>query len=320
MLRVTSRLKRVAPLNTVYAPTRTFFWSKKQKELEQPIVQPKKQHAPHSHPKPPQKSSIPGIKHIVVVASGKGGVGKSTVATNLALSFSRLNQSVGLLDADIYGPSIHKMMNVTGKPDIDPHGRLVPKSNYGIKVMSMGNIVPEDSPTIWRGPLVMGALNQLFRQVDWGELDILVIDFPPGTGDAQLTTAQSIDVTGAVIVSTPQDIALIDAKRGTNMFRKVGIPILGIIENMSFYKCTNCGHVDHIFGHHGAKDTAEEMNLDFLGEVPLNVIVRETSDSGKPIVISDTSHDTSKIFMSIAEKVLKKLQEQATGGPKIIIE
>jgi ATP-binding protein involved in chromosome partitioning len=303
---------------TALAPCcRHIFWSKKT-EPEKPKEQPR--HTTTHHAKLPAKIPIPGIKHVVVVASGKGGVGKSTVATNLALAFTRLNQSVGLLDADIYGPSIHRMMNITGKPDLDDNNFMIPKSNYGVKVMTMGSIVEEDAPTIWRGPLVMGALNQLFRQVAWGELDILVIDFPPGTGDAQLTTAQSIDVSGAVIVSTPQDIALIDARRGTNMFRKVGINVFGIVENMSYYKCTNCGHVDHIFGHHGAKATAEEMGLDFLGEIPLNIIIRETSDAGKPITISNTNDASSQAFLQIAEKVLNKLQEKKEQGPKIIIE
>ncbi|KAL0487467.1 Nubpl [Acrasis kona] len=313
---------------------RDFFWGrKKEPEVQDP---PKSRDVPkeetHAEKKPfpfqaqhgsklPKQKPLPGIKHVVVVASGKGGVGKSTVATNLALAFSKMNKSVGILDADIYGPSIHRMMNVPGRPEVnDETNKMIPKSNYGVKVLSMGNLIEEDAPTIWRGPLVMGALDQLLRQVEWGELDILVMDFPPGTGDVQLSTAQNVSVSGAVVVSTPQDIALIDARRGTNMFRKVGIDVLGVVENMSYHICTNCGNTSHIFGHGGARETAKEMELDFLGEIPLNAMIRENSDKGTPPVMVDPNNVCVVPFLEIAQKILQKLDEVDNTGPKIIIE
>ncbi|EFC43381.1 predicted protein [Naegleria gruberi] len=267
---------------------------------------------------------LEGVKDVIVVSSGKGGVGKSTVATNLALALSSFCQkSVGLMDADIYGPSIHRMMNLSGKPQVNEATRkLIPKSNYGVKTMSMGFLVQEDAPTIWRGPMVMTAVDQLLHQVDWGELDILVVDLPPGTGDAQLSICQRVHLSGAVIVSTPQDIALIDVKRGVNMFRKLNVPILGVVENMSYFKCSNCGHKDHIFGHDGAKLTAENMGLNFIGEIPLHTQIRETSDSGRPVVISDPKSDRAASFLQIARNVvaeLEKLDNQSTT-PKITIE
>jgi ATP-binding protein involved in chromosome partitioning len=266
---------------------------------------------------------LPNIKYLIAVASGKGGVGKSTVATNLALALSQgYNQTVALVDADIYGPSIHRMMNLTGKPRTNDAGKMIPKSNYGIKTMSMGFLVPEDSPTIWRGPMVMGMVEQLIRDVDWGDIDVLVIDLPPGTGDVQLTLCQRVPLTGAVIVSTPQDIALIDATRGTNMFRKVNVPILGIIENMSFYQCRNCGHVEHLFSHGGAKSTAERMEIPFLGEIPINIEIRENSDSGKPIALERNT--ISEPFYQIAGKLMESLENTKKSTkeniPNIVIE
>ncbi len=293
-----------------------------QQQQHQPST-PKPISTPHAQPGLPQlqKLEIHGIKDIICVASGKGGVGKSTVATNLAISLSKLNKRVGLLDADIYGPSIHRMMNIREKPPLNEKRFFIPKSNYGIKVMSMGMLVEEDAPTIWRGPMVMGALEQLFRQTDWGELDVLVVDLPPGTGDAQLTISQRMPVTGAVIVSTPQDIALIDVKRGVNMFKRVHVPILGVIENMSYYQCSNCGHVDHLFGHAGAKQTAEEMHLDFLGEIPLHKEIRTTSDEGTPISILNEQSNSSRAFYSIAQKLDEKLQnKQESKKVEIIME
>ena len=269
-----------------------------------------------------QNHKLEGVKDVIVVSSGKGGVGKSTVATNLALALSSFCQkSVGLLDGDIYGPSIHRMMNLSGKPSVNEETRkLIPKSNYGIKTMSMGFLVQEDAPTIWRGPMVMTAIDQLLHQVDWGELDVLVVDLPPGTGDAQLSICQKVQLSGAVIVSTPQDIALIDVKRGVNMFRRLNVPILGVVENMSYFKCSNCGHEEHIFGHDGAKKTAEDMGLNFIGEIPLHTQIRETSDSGRPVVISDPKSDRSAAFLRIARNVVSQLESQQSSSPKITIE
>ena len=275
-----------------------------------------------THHQQQQSMKLDGVKDIIVVSSGKGGVGKSTVATNLALALSSFCQkSVGLLDADIYGPSIHRMMNLSGKPTINEENRkFVPKSNYGVKTMSMGFLVQEDAPTIWRGPMVMSAVDQLLRQVDWGELDVLVIDLPPGTGDAQLSICQRVQLSGAVIVSTPQDIALIDVKRGVNMFRRLEVPILGVVENMSYFKCSNCGHEEHIFGHDGARKTAQEMGLNFIGEIPLHVQIRETSDAGRPVVISDPDSERAASFVRIARNVLNELDKHQSSGPKITIE
>ena len=243
---------------------------------------------------------MPGVSHILAVASGKGGVGKSTVAVNLALALPRHGLQVGMLDADIYGPSLPRMLGITGKPEATPDKRLMPMERYGIKAMSMGFIVAEDTPMIWRGPMVIGALEQMLRDVDWGELDVLVVDMPPGTGDAQLTMAQRVPLAGAVIVSTPQDIALIDARKGLNMFRKVDVPVLGIVENMSYFICPNCGHESHIFGHGGARREAEKLGTDFLGEVPLHIAIRETSDAGTPIVVEQPDSPQAQAFKRIA--------------------
>ncbi len=242
----------------------------------------------------------PGVKTIVAVASGKGGVGKSTTATNLALGLASLGLSVGMLDADIYGPSQPRMMGISGRPS-SPDGKILrPMENYGVKCMSMGFLVAEDTPMIWRGPMVQSALQQMLRDVDWGELDIMVVDMPPGTGDAQLTMAQQVPLSGAVIVSTPQDIALLDARKGLNMFRKVDVPVLGIVENMSYFACPNCGHKSHIFSHGGAKREAEKLGMEFLGELPLDMEIRETSDGGRPIVVSKPDSPHAQAYVAIA--------------------
>eukprot|EP01080_Neovahlkampfia_damariscottae_P008690 gene8690-637_t len=306
------------------------FFNKNKPEEKKPQVQKKNQEPkstppqqPKFHKKQVHTFDLPNIKHIIAVASGKGGVGKSTVSTNLAVALSSgFNKRVGLVDADIYGPSIHKMMNLSGKPKVTEDKKLIPKSNYGIETMSMGYIVQEDAPTIWRGPMVMGAVEQLLKDVKWSELDILVIDLPPGTGDAQLTISQRVALTGAVIVSTPQDISLIDARRGVNMFKQVNVPILGLVENMSFFKCQNCGHVEHIFSHGGAKNASEELNTPFLGEIPINIDIRTNSDAGTPVALTRTV--ISEPYYKIAEKVIQSLEESKKNvdeaTPKIIIE
>ena len=257
---------------------------------------------------PPAKKLVPNVGAIVAVASGKGGVGKSTVSINLALALLAKGLKVGLLDADIYGPSMPKMLGVHGRPDSKDGNILEPKENYGLKCMSIGFLVDEDTPMIWRGPMVMSAIEQLLRDVNWGKLDIMVIDLPPGTGDAQLTMAQKVPLTGAIIVSTPQDIALLDARKGLNMFRKVEVPVLGIIENMSYFACPHCGERTDIFSHGGAKATADEMGTDFLGEIPLDMAIREGGDTGKPITIADPDSPHSKAFLAIADLVWKKAQ------------
>ncbi len=265
----------------------------------------------------PGGTMIPGIRSIVAVASGKGGVGKSTVATNLALSLARLGLKVGVLDADIYGPSQPRMLGISGRPT-SPDGKILdPMQNYGLKCMSMGFLVAEDTPMIWRGPMVQSALQQMLRDVNWGELDILVVDMPPGTGDAQLTMAQQVPLSGAVIVSTPQDIALLDARKGLNMFRKVDVPVLGIIENMSVFVCPNCGHESHIFSHGGARREADRLGMEFLGEIPLDIEIRETSDGGRPVAVSKPEAPNAKAFLAIAQRVWDKVSAQiGAGGPR----
>ena len=281
--------------------------------------------APAAGPEPEaQKPLVPGVGAIIAVASGKGGVGKSTVAVNLALGLAAAGHKIGVLDADIYGPSMPRMMGITGRP-ASPDGKvLIPMENYGVKCMSIGFLVAEDTPMIWRGPMVMGALEQMLRDVQWGELDVLVVDMPPGTGDAQLTMAQRVPLAGAVLVSTPQDIALLDARRGLNMFRRVDVPVLGIIENMSYFNCPNCGQRTEIFSHGGAKAEAGKLGVDFLGEVPLDVAIRETSDGGRPIVVSDPESDNAKRFRAIADNVWELLAARKTGAakapPRIVIQ
>jgi ATP-binding protein involved in chromosome partitioning len=250
-----------------------------------------------------------GVAAIIAVASGKGGVGKSTTSVNIALALSRLGKKVGVMDADIYGPSIPRMMGITGQPRSEDGSTLIPMENYGAKCMSMGFMVPEEEPTIWRGPMVMSALEQMVRDVEWAPLDILIVDMPPGTGDAQLTMAQGTELAGAIIVSTPQDIALLDARKGLNMFRQVDVPIIGLIENMSYYICPKCGDEAHIFDNGGAKETAEKYGCTFLGEIPLDKEIRETSDAGRPIVVSKTSSPHAKAYMEIAAKVIIEVDQ-----------
>ncbi|MCU0838153.1 MAG: Mrp/NBP35 family ATP-binding protein [Rhodospirillales bacterium] len=264
------------------------------------------------------------VKAIIAVASGKGGVGKSTTAVNLALAFARLGQRTGLLDADVYGPSVRRLLGITGNPSSRDGQKLDPMERYGIKAMSMAFLVEEDTPIVWRGPMVQSALEQMMRDVAWGPLDVVVVDMPPGTGDTQLTMAQRVPLAGAVIVSTPQDIALIDARKGLNMFRKVDVPVLGLIENMSYFCCPNCGHRTEIFGHGGARREAAAMGLDFLGEIPLDIVIRETSDGGHPIVAADPDGEHAKAYLAIAERLVAKLDhaiaERTAAAPRIVIQ
>ena len=275
----------------------------------------------HAHGQPgAAKALVPGVRAIVAVASGKGGVGKSTVAANLALGLAAIGQKVGLLDADIYGPSMPRMLGISGKPTSRDGKVLQPMTNYGIECMSMGFLVPEDTPMIWRGPMVMSALQQMLRDVAWGELDVMVVDMPPGTGDAQLTMAQQVPLAGAVIVSTPQDIALLDARKGLNMFRKVDVPVLGIVENMSYFRCPHCGERSDIFGHGGARREAERLGVEFLGEVPLDIAIRETSDEGRPIVVSQPQSENAQVFRRMAARLAEKLGGAQRQAPKIVVE
>ena len=265
----------------------------------------------------------PGVKAIVAVASGKGGVGKSTTAINLAMALSASGLSVGILDADIYGPSLPRMMGISDKPTSEDGRILIPLEKHGVKCMSIGFLVPEDSPTIWRGPMVMSALEQMLRDVAWGELDVMIVDMPPGTGDAQLTMSQRVPLAGAVIVSTPQDIALLDARKGLNMFRKVDVPVLGIIENMSTFICPHCGGQSDIFGHGGARAEAAALEVDFLGEVPLHMEIRKTSDAGAPIVVSAPDGPHALAYRGIADAVWAKVAPSGDGNrraaPRIVM-
>ena len=268
---------------------------------------------------------LPGVRSIIAVASGKGGVGKSTVAVNLALALAAIGRKVGILDSDIYGPSMPRMMGIVGQPSSRDGKSLDAMENFGVKCMSIGFMVDEESPIIWRGPMVQSAIEQMMRDVHWGELDVMVVDMPPGTGDAQLTLAQKVPLTGAVIVSTPQDIALLDARKGLNMFRKVDVPVLGIVENMSYYICTQCGHRAEIFSHGGAHKEADRLGVDFLGEIPLDIVIRETSDGGQPIVIAKPDSAHAKSFIAIATKVWGKIERLTgagaeTGGPRIVVQ
>jgi ATP-binding protein involved in chromosome partitioning len=265
---------------------------------------------------------IEGVRRIIAVASGKGGVGKSTTAVNLALGFKENGLSVGLLDADIYGPSVPRLLSIRGKPELLGENLLAPAEAYGLKVMSMGFLVDEETPMIWRGPMVISALTQMLKDVAWGELDVMVVDLPPGTGDAQLTMAQQVPLSGAVIVSTPQDLALIDARKGLNMFKRVNVPVLGIIENMSYFVCPKCGHRSDIFSHGGARHEADRLGVPFLGALPLHMAIRETSDAGRPIVVSDPLSPHAKLYKTIAETIWTGLGEDSAArkGPKIVIE
>jgi len=273
--------------------------------------------APHHAPPGPQ--GIPGVASIIAVASGKGGVGKSTVAVNLALGLQRLGLKVGLLDADIYGPSLPRLLDIRHKPESDGK-KIRPIEKFGIKTMSIGFLVKEDEAMIWRGPMVQSALTQMLNDVLWGPLDVLVLDMPPGTGDAQLTIAQRAPLKGAVIVSTPQDIALIDAKKGIAMFKKTQVPILGVVENMSVFVCPDCGHSHHIFGHGGARETAEKVGAPFLGEIALVPRIRETSDAGTPVMVAAPDGPEALSFLAVAEKVAAALKTAARPAPKIIFE
>jgi ATP-binding protein involved in chromosome partitioning len=254
---------------------------------------------------------LPNVKNIVAVASGKGGVGKSTTAVNLALALAAEGAKVGILDADIYGPSQPMMMGIDGRPESSDGKTMAPMENYGVQVMSIGFLVEPDNPMIWRGPMVTQALEQLLRQTNWADLDYLIVDLPPGTGDIQLTLSQRVPLTGAVIVTTPQDIALLDAKKGIKMFEKVGVPILGIVENMAVHVCENCGHVEHIFGEEGGKRLAEEYKMDYLGALPLNLSIRVQADSGRPTVVSDPDGEIAAMYKRVARRVAVKIAERA---------
>jgi len=253
-------------------------------------------------------TGVPGIRHMIAVASGKGGVGKSTTAVNLALGFQANGLRVGILDADIYGPSQPKLLGLTGRPEVHSGSKLKPLIGYGLKVMSMGFMIDEATPVIWRGPMVVSALTQMLREVTWGELDVLVIDMPPGTGDVQLTMAQQVPLSGAIIVSTPQDLALIDARKGLNMFRKTDIPVIGIIENMSYFVCSKCGERHEIFGHGGAEAEAKTLGVPFLGGVPLHLDIRERSDSGQPITATAPDSVHAGIYREIAAKAWSEIE------------
>jgi ATP-binding protein involved in chromosome partitioning len=267
-----------------------------------------------------QQPGVPGVEAIIAVASGKGGVGKSTTAVNLALGLRDLGLKVGVLDADIYGPSMPKLLAIRGKPQTIGGTRLRPMDGYGLKVMSIGFLIEEETPMIWRGPMVMSALTQMLREVEWGTLDVMVVDMPPGTGDAQLTMAQQVPLKGAVIVSTPQDLALVDARRGIAMFRRVNVPVLGIVENMSYFLCPECGSRADIFGHGGAQHEAERQGVPFLGAVPLHMEIREKSDTGLPVVATDPDGAHARTYRDIAARVRDGLAGASKPAPKIVIE
>ncbi len=273
-------------------------------------VQPVSAHKPPQSPASPmsKQSEIPGVAAVIAVASGKGGVGKSTTALNLALGLRDLGLRVGLLDADIYGPSVPRLTGIHEKPNLNDDRKMIPIPRFGLSIMSIGFLVEEDTAMIWRGPMVMSAITQMLRDVAWGTLDILVVDMPPGTGDAQLTLAQNVPLKGAVIISTPQDLSLIDARRGLAMFKKVNVPVLGIVENMSYFQCPHCGTRSDIFGHGGARHEAERLGVPFLGEIPLHMSIRTTSDSGNPVVASEPDGPHAAIYRAIGTKVRDQLQ------------
>jgi ATP-binding protein involved in chromosome partitioning len=272
-----------------------------------PVSSHRPPHSPGGSPMARQ-AEIPGIAAIIAVASGKGGVGKSTTALNLALGLRALGLRVGLLDADIYGPSVPRLTGIREKPELTEDRKMIPIERFGLSIMSIGFLVEEDTAMIWRGPMVMSALTQMLRDVAWGTLDVLVVDMPPGTGDAQLTLAQNVPLKGAIIISTPQDLSLIDARRGLAMFKKVNVPVFGIIENMSYFQCPHCGTRSDIFGHGGARHEAERLSVPFLGEIPLHIAIRDTSDSGKPVVVSEPDGVHAAIYRGIAEKVRDELK------------
>ncbi len=278
--------------------------------------------APRNAPRGESVQGVPGVEAIIAVASGKGGVGKSTTAVNLALGLAALGLKVGVLDADIYGPSLPKLLAIKERPQTLGGTRLKPITRYGLTVMSIGFLIDEDTPMIWRGPMVISALTQMLREVEWGMLDVMVVDMPPGTGDAQLTMAQQVPLKGAVIVSTPQDLALVDARRGVAMFKRVNVPVLGMVENMSYFLCPDCGTRSEIFGHGGARQEAERLGVPFLGEVPLHMAIREKSDAGLPVVATEPDGPHARIYRDIAAKVRDQLQGGAAGraAPKIVIE
>ena len=281
-------------------------------------------HGGQAQARAPQADQLlPGVKSVIAIASGKGGVGKSTTAVNIATAMAAQNVRVGLLDCDIYGPSIPRMLNLSGQPEMVGERTLRPMANYGIKCMSIGFLVAEDTAMIWRGPMVMQALEQMMRDVDWGELDVLLCDLPPGTGDAQLTMAQRVPLTGAVIVSTPQDIALLDVSRGINMFQQVNVPIFGVVENMSYYVCPECGHRAELFHHGGARETARRLGVDFLGEIPLDISIRTTSDAGRPIVVTQPESPHAESYRQIAAGLIDKATSAVSGAgraqPRIVM-
>ncbi|MBS9721910.1 Mrp/NBP35 family ATP-binding protein [Tianweitania sp. BSSL-BM11] len=282
---------------------------------------PARPHAPSGQQ--PGRRDVPGIRSIIAVASGKGGVGKSTTAVNLALGLQAQGLKVGVLDADIYGPSMPRLLGLTGKPETVDGRTMKPLEGHGLKVMSIGFLVEEETPMIWRGPMVMSALTQMLREVAWGELDVLVVDMPPGTGDAQLTMAQQVPLAGAVIVSTPQDLALIDARKGLNMFKKVDVPLLGIIENMSYFIAPDTGTRYDIFGHGGAQREANRLGVPFLGEVPLVMAIRELSDAGTPITVAEPNGPQAEAYRAIAAKVLAQMEASTatqSAAPAIVFE
>ncbi|WP_245423978.1 Mrp/NBP35 family ATP-binding protein [Methylovirgula sp. 4M-Z18] len=266
-------------------------------------------------------SPVPGIAKIIAVASGKGGVGKSTTACNLALALAGQGLRVGILDADVYGPSMPRLFGLHQKPQVGPDKMMIPLEAHGVKIMSIGFMVEEETAMIWRGPMIKSALTEMLRRVSWGEIDVLVVDMPPGTGDAQLSLAQDVPLAGAVIVSTPQDLALIDARRAVTMFRRVEVPILGVVENMSYFLCPHCGTRSDVFAHGGARHEAEKLDVPFLGEVPLALAIRERSDAGQPVVVSEPNGPHAAVYRGIAQAVAGALQGyQGRPAPRIVIE
>ncbi len=259
------------------------------------------------------KSPVPGIKNIIAINSGKGGVGKTTCSINIAIALSKLGLKVGVLDADITGPNVHLMLGATEKPHVTDDKKVMSLEAHGIRLISMGTLVDEDKPTIWRGPMLDGVIKQFLREVEWGELDYLVIDLPPGTSDAQLTICQNVPLSGTVIISTPQDVALLDARKGLAMFQKMGVPILGLVENMSFFECPHCHEHSDIFSHGGAKAAAEKLGIDFLGEIPIELKVRLGGDQGTPITINDPQHGVSKAFDQIARTIVSKVESKVAA-------